>query len=138
MRVLLDTNIVLDLMLERENFVEDAEAIFLAQAQGRLSAYISAITPGTAYYVARRTKGSAEARNAVAGVLKITRVCTVNQSVLQNAVSLPLADYEDAIQLAGALAEQLDAIVTRDPDDFKASPIPVFLPADLLAKVKMN
>lgn len=136
MRVLLDTNIVLDLILEREGFVEDAEAIFLAQAQGRLSAYISAITPGTAYYVARRTKGSADARNAVAGVLKITRVCAVNHSVLQTAVGLPLADYEDAIQLVSALAEQLDAIVTRDPNDFKGSPIPVFSPTELLAKVK--
>lgn len=136
MRVLLDTNIVLDLILERENFVEDAEAIFLAQAQGRLSAYISAITPGTAYYVARRTKGSADARNAVAGMLKITHVAAVDHSVLQHAVGLPLTDYEDAIQLAGAMAEQLDAIVTRDAKDFQGSPIPVFSPAELLAKVK--
>lgn len=135
MRILLDTNIALDLILGRQGFVEEAEAVFLTQAQGLLSVYLSAITPGTAYYVARRTIGSAAARQAIADLLKITRVCAVDRAALQNAVSLPLADYEDAIQLACALADKLDAIVTRDPDDFKGSPIPVFSPAGLLAKL---
>lgn len=132
MRVLLDTNVVLDLILERESWVEEAEAIFFAQARGLISAYISAITPGTAYYIARRTIGSAAARQAIADLLKITRVCVVDFGVLQSAVGLPVADYEDAIQLASALAERLDAIVTRDPGDFKHSPLPIFSPADFL------
>jgi predicted nucleic acid-binding protein len=136
MRVLLDTNIVLDLILRRAGFIQDAEAIFQAQDRGKLSAYVSAITPGTAYYVTRRAVGSVTARQAIADLLLTTRVCAVDQTVLQKAVGLPLADYEDAIQLASALAEQLDAIVTRDPNDFQSSPIPVFSPAELLAKVK--
>jgi len=136
MRLLLDTNIVFDLILQRETFFEDAKALFHAQARGQLSLYISAITPGTAYYVARRTIGSVAARQAIADLLSITQVCAVDQAVLQNAVGLPLTDYEDAIQLAGAMAEQLDAIVTRDANDFKGSPIPIFSPGELLAKVK--
>ncbi len=136
MRTLLDTNIVLDLILRRAGFIQDAEAIFRAQDQGKLEAYVSAITPATVYYITRRAVGSAVARQAVADLLTATSVCAVNQSVLKHAVGLPLADYEDAIQLACALADKLDAIVTRDPDDFKGSPIPVFSPAELLAKVK--
>jgi predicted nucleic acid-binding protein len=123
------------LILRRATFIREAEAIFQAQDQGRLEAYVSAITPSTVYYITRRATGSVAARQAIADLLTAARVCAVTHSVLQNAVGLPLADYEDAIQLAGALAERLDAIVTRDPHDFKGSPIPVFSPAALLARM---
>jgi predicted nucleic acid-binding protein len=136
-RVLLDTNVVLDLILQRAGFVEDADAIFQAQDRGQIEVYVSAITPGTVYYVARRIIGSAVARQAVADLLSATRVCTVDQRLLQEAVGLPLADYEDAIQLASALAERLDIIVTRDSHDFKNISLPVFSPKDFLVNVTL-
>ena len=54
---------------------------------------------------------------------------------MQSALKLPLADYEDAVQLASALAYQLDAIVTRDPDDFAGASLPIYSPADFLKQL---
>jgi len=114
MRVLLDTDVVLDLLLDRPGFADHAAAIWEANEQGRLEAHVSAITPVNVYYIARKLKGAEKARQAVAELLSALRVCPLDRTALQAALSLPLTDYEDAVQLASAIASQLDAIITRN------------------------
>ena len=63
------------------------------------------------------------------------RVCAVDHGALQIALTLPVTDYEDAVQVAGALASHLDAIVTRDPHDFAGATLPVYSPADFLKQL---
>jgi predicted nucleic acid-binding protein len=98
MRVLLDTDVVLDLLLDRPGFVEDAAAILEANEQGRVEAYISAITPVNVFYIARKLKGTETAWQAVAELLAAFRICPIDQASLQLAMSLPMTDYEDAVQ----------------------------------------
>ncbi len=132
LRALLDTNVVLDFLLDRPPFAEASAAVWEANKQKRFVAYISAITPINLFYVARKIKGAEVAIASVAGLLKECRVCPIDFDSLQTALTLSLNDYEDAAQLAGALAQGLDAIVTRDPKDFVGSPLPIFSPADFL------
>lgn len=133
MRVLLDTNVVLDFLLDREPFAESAAAVWEANRRGEIVSYVSAITPVNVFYIARKLKGGEEARRVVEGLLVECRIAFLDSAVLQDALSLPLKDYEDAVQHASAVHSQLDAIVTRDPDDYARASIPVYSPPGLLA-----
>lgn len=119
-RILLDTDVVLDLLLARPDFVEQAAALWEANREARIEAYISAITPVNVFYIARKLKGSTVARQAVEKLLSGLRICQLDQVALQNAATLSLTDYEDAVQHACATAYQLDAIITRNLEDGRA------------------
>jgi predicted nucleic acid-binding protein len=135
MRVLLDANIVLDVLLDRIPWQEEATAIFEAARQSRLRAAVTSLTLANVYYVARRRVGSQQARNAVADCMESVWVLPVDRSTLEAALASPGPDLEDSIQIAAAEEAQLDAIVTRDPAGFRACPIPVFTPRQLLIKL---
>ena len=135
MRALLDTDVILDLLLDRAGFAEAAAALWEAGEQARLEGYISALTPVNVYYIARKLKGADTARQAVAELLAAWRVCLLDVMVLQSALALPLSDYEDAVQHASATANQLDAIITRNREDYRGATLPVYSPTDFLAQL---
>jgi predicted nucleic acid-binding protein len=135
MRVLLDTNVILDFLLDREPFSVSAELVWQAIQQGRVEGYISPITPVNVFYIARKMKGVEYARQLVVGLLAVCPACPLDDSTMQAALKMPLIDYEDAVQLASALAYQLDAIITRDTNDFAGASIPVHSPADFLKEL---
>ncbi len=128
MKVLIDTNILLDFLLQREPFFQDAERLFQAIDSGQIIGYATATTLTDIFYIARRHTGSiGQARQAVSGTLTVMEICPVNREVLEVAFSSDFADFEDAIQVACAIAQGLDvdAILTRDNQDFLNSSIPV-------------
>lgn len=134
MRVLLDTDVILDLLLDRPGFADDAAAIWEANDYGRLDAYVSAITPVNVFYIARKIKGAEKARQAVAELLSAIRVCPMDHAIFQTALSLALADYEDAVQLASAMANQLDVLITRNLEDYKGAAMTVLSPPEFLSR----
>ena len=131
-RVLLDTDVILDVLFDRPQFVEPAAILWEAHEQGKIEGHISAITSVNVFYIARKLKDVETAKLAVTRLIGTFRICAVNQSILQQAMLLPLSDYEDAVQLATAITYQLDAIITRNLKDYQKSPRPVFSPADFL------
>lgn len=135
MRALLDTDVILDLLLDRPGFADSAAELWVADEQGRMDAYISAITPVNVFYIARKLKGAETARQAVGELLSALRVCALNQADLQTAMSLPMTDFEDAVQVACAMANQIDVIITRNLTDYKNAPLPAFSPPDFLARL---
>lgn len=132
MRVLLDTNVVLDFLLDREPFAEAATEIWEANRQRRIEAYVSAITPVNIFYIARKLRGVEVARRIVEGLLNECRIAMVDRAVLQDAMTFSVKDYEDAVQLASAMRSRLDAIVTRNPKDYPSAPLLVLSPSDLV------
>lgn len=136
MRVLLDTDVVLDLLLDREPFSVDAAAIWQAGEDRQVQLYVSAITPINVFYVARKLKGQETAKLLVTSLLMACRICTVDQSLLLAALASPIRDYEDAVQAAAAGSQQLDAIVTRNLRDYVDSSTPAFSPSDLLRNIR--
>ena len=138
MRVLVDTNILLDLVLDRAPFVEEAASIWEACRVERFIGYVSAISPLNVFYVVRRARDGAIARQAVEDTLAVFDICGVDGDALMTALALPLKDFEDAVQLAGALTYQLDAIVTRDPHDFAEASLPVYSPDDFLKELSQQ
>jgi predicted nucleic acid-binding protein len=137
-RVLLDTNVILDVFLEREPFVTDAAAIWQAVQDQIVQGYVTATTLTNIYYIAHKLKGLTIARVAVREILSVMRVCAVDDAVLRSALALPLADYEDAVQVACALASDLEAIVTRDSDGFVSSPVQSIAPEDFVESLGLG
>ncbi len=138
MRVLLDTNVILDFLLDRQPFAGPADEVWQALQQERAEGYVSPITPVNVFYIARKMKGVNYARQLVVGLLAVCPACPLDDSVMQAALRLPLTDYEDAVQLASALAYQLDAIVTRDANDFAGASLPIYSPADFLKQLSQQ
>lgn len=136
MRVLLDTDVVLDVILARLPFAQAAAELLDLSEQGVFAAYISGITPINIFYVARKVKTHGDLRQAIGKLLQTVRVCPVDHAALTNALASPISDYEDAAQHASATAAKLDAIVPRNVSDYKHATLRVFTPTDFLNHLK--
>jgi predicted nucleic acid-binding protein len=135
MKVLLDTNIVLDVLLERAEWLAEAETIWRASSDGRLLSHGTASSITDIYYISRRLAGHERARQSVRRCLDHLYVIGVTGPLLEAAFALEGRDFEDDLQIACASADQLDGIVTRNRADFADSPIPVLTPAELIAQL---
>jgi predicted nucleic acid-binding protein len=129
LKVFLDTNVVLDVLLAREPWREAAERIWLACDEGRATGHVAATTLTNIFYVARKHKGAADARRAVEILLEAFEIVAVDRAVVAAAVALNGQDFEDDIQIACAHAIAADVIVTRDSAGFaRAAPTRVVAP----------
>ncbi|MBD1834144.1 PIN domain-containing protein [Cyanobacteria bacterium FACHB-472] len=136
MRVLVDTNILLDGFLEREPFADDARTLFEITRSRRIAGYVTATTITDIFYIVRRQARSMErARQAVIDTLALMEVCSVDGDILESAIASPLTDFEDAVQLACAIANNLDAIITRDTEDFAGATLPILSVGELLERL---
>src|SRR4051794_5518168 len=127
-RVLLDTDIVLDYLLPRAPYVMTAMKIWDAADHGAFEPFVASITPVNLYYIARKLKGDAEARTAVQGLLAVCQIAIADRAALQYALTLRMKDYEDAVQVATARSLSLDAIVTRNISDYGEADLPILTP----------
>jgi predicted nucleic acid-binding protein len=134
-KILIDTNVVLDLLLERDPFVEDAIALFEKIERGNLEGYIAATTITNIFYIIRKTEGREVALAAINRLLIGLRFCAVDKQTVEAALSFGLKDFEDSIQLACATLNQLDGIVTRDHKDFIGHNSPIYSPTELLNRL---
>lgn len=135
MKVLLDTNIIIDVALERDPFVGDSEQILSFVEEGRIEGYISASTFSDLYYIIRKDKGRELTLEFLRSISSFCRVATVDESVISRALTLNFRDFEDAIQYSTAVANKLDAIITRDPTDFPVSTPRIWTPAQLIMEL---
>jgi predicted nucleic acid-binding protein len=135
MRVLFDTNVVLDVLLQREPWVSEASALWQADDEGRITGYMIASAVADVFYIARRLVGLEMAQQAIQTCLDAFEICPVDRWDLERAKLLPGNDFEDNLQIACATTANLDAIVTRNPDHFKTAPMSVLIPSDALARI---
>jgi len=134
MVALLDTNIFLDVLLERKGLVEDSSRVIDEFTRFPGSGWISWHTLSNLYYIGERSVGRAAAIQHIDAILSVFEVCTVDSQAARLARTLPLDDFEDALQVASAIQAHVRIIITRNVADFKKSPIPALLPAGFIAK----
>lgn len=135
MRVLFDTNVVLDVLLDREPHAHTAVQLLALVDDGRMEGCVAASSVTTIYYLAARQLGDKRTRDLVSQLLDLFQVAAIDRPVLLGALSTGFADYEDGVLHESARAAGATAIVTRDRDGFAGSSLPVFHPAELLAAV---
>lgn len=138
LRILLDTNVVLDVLLKREPWLADAQALWQAVDNEQLTAYLPASIVTDIFYVALRLTDIVRARQAVQVCLEAFEIATVDRSVLERAQVLSGSDFEDNVQIACADLNTLDAIVTRDPNDYAGSLIPYWSPRECRQRLETS
>jgi predicted nucleic acid-binding protein len=137
MRVVFDTNIVLDSALERENY-EVAQTLVMAAASGEINGVITGNSITDIFYISRKLVGEDTARRFIYNVLAIFDIAPVDGEVCGVALGLPMKDYEDAVLAACAEREEADYIVTRDVGFIREEgcPVPTIYPTDLLEIIR--
>jgi predicted nucleic acid-binding protein len=132
-RLLLDTNVVLDLMLARQPFAVGSAAIIAAIEAGKSEGYLCATTVTTIHYLAVKALGKKQAEAHVSALLGIFRIAAVNEAVLSAALKRGGKDFEDDVVIEAALNVGADAIVTRNAADFRRAPLAIYQPRDVIA-----
>lgn len=131
-KLLIDTNVVLDVVLDREPWVEDATALLDAIAGGRAEGHIAGHTVTTVYYIVERARSRSVAATAVNDLLQLLNVVPLGRADFQRALGLDLRDYEDGVQAAAGLQVGIDYLVTRNAKDFKGAPVMPRSPGEIL------
>ena len=127
-RVLFDTNVILDVLLERQPHVQASAVAWATVESGQVKGMLVAHAVTTIHYLVGKQLGDREARRVVAAVLSVFTVAAVNSTVLKQALQSQQTDFEDAVTAAAAQAESCDWILSRDPKGFRGSPVRSLLP----------
>ncbi len=133
-RILVDTNIVLDLLSKREGFYKEAQELFTLADQSKVKLYISSLTLANTHYLLTRNHKLDEARKILIKFKVLVTVLSMDDKILELALISDFKDFEDAIQYHTALENELDLIITRNKKDFKTSALPVLTAKEYLKK----
>ena len=134
MNALIDSNVLLDVFLNRSPFVREAIELLVLAEHG-FRAFVSASAITDIYYIARKAiKDSSIVKSKLRRLLDVVRVAGVSENEIFAALDSGWDDFEDAVQNAVAESNGFDAIVTRDPDGFSGAVVPVYSPKDFLNK----
>jgi len=131
-RVLFDTNIVLDVLLDRKPYAEASAAAWAAVETRLTEGVLAAHAVTTLHYLVRKEKGAVQAKRVISAILRVFGVAAVDGPVVQEALQLSLSDFEDAVTAAAARQAGCACIVTRDPKGFRGSPVRPLTPEAVL------
>jgi len=131
--LLIDTNVVLDVVLNREPWAAEAARLFDAVERGKARGFIAGHAITTVYYVVEKERGRQPAILAVSDLMELFTVVSVGEPEFHRALTMGLADFEDAVQVAAYLAVSATYLVTRNKKNFKGAPASAFAPGEVLA-----
>ncbi len=132
MKILFDTNVVLDVLLDRKPYSEAASLLFSKVERKEISGYLCATTVTTLYYLSAKTAGKLKATKEIRQLMQIFEVAPVHRGVLESALYKEFRDFEDAVLAESAAIAEVHAIVTRNPKDFRNLSITFYSPEQLL------
>lgn len=138
MKILIDTNIILDILLAREPFIKSARQLIQLIDDGTVQAYITANSITDIVYIAKKSYSTEEIRSAILALLDQIGVVDVCRSDILAAFDLRFRDFEDALQSACAEKEQMEWIVTRNVKDFADSKVKAVEITDFLTAQEKN
>ena len=135
--VLIDTDVILDVFLEREPHYTNSRNVLYQLDDGGFHGFVTATIIVNIFYHAEKYKGTETAFSCVRNLLTNPAlvVLGVDKSVLMTALNVGMADFEDAVQAVAAEFAGIDMIVTRNKRDFRDSPVPAMTPEELLRKL---
>jgi predicted nucleic acid-binding protein len=134
MKILVDTNILIDVAQQREPHLVDSDRVLKWCEAHPGSAFIAWHSISNLYYVLRKPLGDAATRQFIAVMLDFLEVAATGTASAKHALALPMGDFEDAMQCAAAVHAGVDYVVTRDMGDYSGSVVPAIRPADFLSQ----
>ena len=136
MKILFDTNVILDVLLDREPFSDDAAFLMSLVEQSEIIGLICATTVTTIHYLATKALGPKVASRHIQTLLALFVIAPVNRVVLEGAAKSKFKDFEDAVLHESAIHAGAEYIVTRNLADFAKSKLPTFSPAGLISSIE--
>ena len=137
-RLLFDVNVVLDVLLDRKPFADSSSAVWAAVEQGDAEGLLSAHAVTTLHFLNAKSVGIRMAAETTESLLSVFGVAPVDEAVLQSAASLKWQDFEDAVTAAAARRAKCDAVVTRNPRDFKGAALRILTPTEAVAWIETS
>ena len=135
MKVLIDTNVILDVLCNREEFVKDSEKIFKLCEVKKINGYISALSVPNIVYIMRKELDAEKTKDLLDKLLLIFQVVDLKSEDLKKAAAIDFKDYEDALQSVCASRVKADFIITRNIKDFTNSKVTAIKPSELLERL---
>ena len=139
MKVLVDTNIVLDVLLKQTPFYNDSFVIFQLADSKCISGVLAAVSLTNIFYLLRKAKiDSVKVYQTMDKLISLFAVAPVIETTIADALALRWKDFEDAVQYIVAKENKVDFIITRNKTDYKTSEIPCMTPTEFIAHFKEN
>ena len=135
MKLLIDANILLDVLQNRENFVRASSMVWKLCETEQAKGYISALTFANLVYIMRKEMDAQRIEEVLHMLSLIFEFAELNDSDLFRAAALQWPDFEDAVQSVTAERIHADYIITRNVRDFSRSKVIAFTPDELLARI---
>lgn len=133
-KIFIDTNVLIDFLLDREPNALSATEILSAAHLGEVEAFVSSLAFSHMFYLCRKHLGKAETLNRLKNLNKVVSLLAVDDEVIADALTSDFSDFEDAIQYYCAIQERnMGAIITNNVKDFSKADIPV-----MTAKTYLN
>ena len=136
MKVLFDTNVILDVLLDRKPFVNDSALLLSMAERSEIIGYVCATTITTIHYLIEKALGRNEAYRHIGSLISLFSIAPVNRVVFERALKSKFKDFENAVLYESAALSSVQYIITRNTSDFKKSTIPVFEPKELISLMK--
>lgn len=136
MNILFDTNIILDIALNREPHFVASSKVFLKIDNSDFFGFVTATTITDIYYISKRVKGHQITINFISDLIQLLDVIGVNKETIIQSLNSPLLDFEDAVQSVSAKLSNMEYIITRNIKDFNKSEIKAITPIEFLETLK--
>lgn len=136
MKVLIDTNVILDFLIAREPFAPAAKEIITLAEKGKIEAFLTASSVTDIFYILRKYTDREKAKEVLSQLFEIVDVVEVTKGDIKKALNLNLKDFEDALQVCCGKKKKVNYIVTRNEKDFRNSPVKIISPAELIKLLK--
>ena len=131
-RLLVDTNIVLDLLAKRTEFITEAQELFTLSDKKKLKLYVSSLTFANTYYILSQKIKLDNARKILRKFKVLVEVLPMDDKIIDLSLESDFKDFEDAIQYHTAIENEVNMIITRNLKDFKTAEIPVLTAKDYI------
>ena len=135
MKILVDTNVILDVLCNRPEFVEASSKVWKYCEVDKIEGYISALSVLNIVYILRKELTPQKTEQLIQQIMMIFKVVDFKASDLSYVTEMFSSDYEDALQMCKAKRIDADYIVTRNIRDFKDSKVPALKPSELLERI---
>ena len=131
-QILIDTNVILDFALQRQNFGETAKNLIALLFKNNIQPYVTASSITDIYYVLTKSKGHINSIGFLRSFFELAEIAGVSKESILNALHSNMADFEDAVQTETAKQNDINVIITRNKKDFINSGIKVFSPDEFI------
>jgi len=137
MTVLIDANVILDVLLKREDFMLKSSNVLLLSEKEIIDGFVTASSITDIFYITNKTYNDKQkSMGLLKELLKTINIATVSEDEIYRAIDLNWSDFEDAVQYTAGEQIHANYIITRDADGYKNSSIPVINPSDFLEIIK--